>query len=186
MSQETRPANEIAVRASGVSPSILVDSIRATIAALNPDLPVRALQPADTTIAHYNFEWAILSSMLSALAVLGLGLAALGIYGVIARTMAERTGEFGIRLALGGQVENLTRLVLVFGVKLALIGSALGLLGAFGLSRLIAAGFPGMKTQSAPVLVGSTLLLIAIALLASWLPARRAAKVDPIVALRAE
>jgi predicted permease len=186
MSQETRPANEIAVRASGVSPSILVDSIRATITALNPDLPVRALQPADTTIARYNFEWAILSSMLSALAVLGLGLAALGIYGVIARTMAERTGEFGIRLALGGQVENITRLVLVSGVKLALIGSALGLLGAFGLSRLIAAGFPGMKTQSAPVLVGSTVLLIAIALLASWLPARRAAKVDPIVALRAE
>jgi len=100
--------------------------------------------------------------------------------------MAERTGEFGIRLALGGQVENITRLVLVSGVKLALIGSALGLLGAFGLSRLIAAGFPGMKTQSDLVLVGSTLLLIAIALLASWLPARRAAKVDPIVALRAE
>jgi len=174
------------VRASGVSPSILVDSIRATITALNPDLPVRALQPADTTIARYNFEWAILSSMLSALAVLGLGLAALGIYGVIARTMAERTGEFGIRLALGGQVENITHLVLLSGVKLALTGSALGLLGAFGISRLIAAVFPGMKIQSAPVLVGSTLLLIAIALLASWLPARRAAKIDPIVALRAE
>jgi len=186
MAQEARPANEIAVRAAGVSPSILVDSIRATITALNPDLPVRALQPADTTIARYNFQWAVLSSMLSGLAVLGLGLASLGIYGVIARTMAERTGEFGIRLALGGQVENITRLVLVSGVKLALIGSALGLLGAFGLSRLIAAGFPGMKTQSALVLVGSTLLLIAIALLASWLPARRAAKVDPIVALRAE
>jgi putative ABC transport system permease protein len=186
MAQEARPSNEIAVRASGVAPSTLVDSIRATITALNPDLPVRALQPADTTIASYNFQWAVVSSILSALAVLGLGLASLGIYGVIARTMAERTGEFGIRLALGGQVENITRLVLVSGVKLALTGSALGLLGAFGISRLIAAVFPGMKIQSAPALVGSTLLLVAIALLASWLPARRAARVDPVIALRSE
>jgi predicted permease len=184
--QEARLSNEIAVRAAGVGPSTLVDSIRSTMAALNPDLPVRTLQPADATIDRYNYQWAVLGRMLSGLAVLGLGLASLGIYGVIARTMAERTGEFGIRLALGGQVEDIIRLVLTSGVKLALIGSSLGLIGAFGISRLIAAGFPGMKLQSAPVLIGSTAFLIAIALLACWLPARRAAKVDPIVALRSE
>ena len=94
--------------------------------------------------------------MLSVLAVLGLGLASLGIYGVIARTMAQRTGEFGIRLALGAQAGDITRLVLASGAKLALIGSALGLLGAFGISRLIAAAFPGMQTSSVPVLIGVT------------------------------
>src|SRR5207245_5269070 len=97
-----------------------------------------------------------LGSMLSFLAVLGLGLAALGIYGVVTRTIAQRTGEFGIRLALGAQVRDITRLVLGSGAKLALTGSAIGLLGAFGIARLIAAFFPRMKTNSVLVLTGVT------------------------------
>jgi len=118
--------------------------------------------------------------------VLGLGLASLGIYGVIARTMAQRTGEFGIRLALGAQVGDITRLVLTSGAKLALIGSALGLLGAFGISRLIGAFFPGMQTNSVAVLTGVTLLLMAIALFACYMPARYASRINPIETLRAE
>jgi ABC-type antimicrobial peptide transport system permease subunit len=110
----------------------------------------------------------------------------LGIYGVIARTMAQRTSEFAIRLALGASIGDITRLVLTNGVKLALIGSAIGLFGAFGVSRLLAAAFPGMHTNSPPVLIGTTLLLIAVALVACWLPARRAGKVDAMLALRAE
>jgi ABC-type antimicrobial peptide transport system permease subunit len=120
------------------------------------------------------------------LAVLGLGLAALGIYGVIARTMAQRTGEFGIRLALGAQARDITRLVLTSGAQLALVGSALGLLGAFGISRLIAAFFPGMQTSSVPVLIGVTLLLIAIAQIACSIPARTASRISPSETLRAE
>jgi hypothetical protein len=186
MAQETRPLNEIAVRTAGVPPATLVESIRATMASLDPDLPVRKLQPADITITRENYQLGVLGRILSALALLGLGLASLGIYGVIARTMAQRTSEFGIRFALGAQIQDITRLVLTAGVKLALIGSAVGLLGAIGVAQLIAAGFPGMQIQSPLVLFGVTLLLIAVALLACWLPARRAAKVDPIVALRSE
>jgi ABC-type antimicrobial peptide transport system permease subunit len=154
--------------------------------ALDADLPVRKLQPAETTIARANYQLGVLGSVLSSLAVLGLGLASLGVYGVIARTVAQRTGEFGIRLALGARAVDITRLVLTSGAKLALIGSALGLLGAFGVSRIIAAGFPGMQTNSVPVLIAVTLLLIAIALIACYIPARTASRISATEALRAE
>ena len=186
MAQEPRPGSEVAARTAGIAPSTLVDRIRTTMAALNPDLPVRKLQPAETTIAEANIGWSMIASMLSFLAVLGLGLASLGVYGVIARTMAQRTGEFGIRLALGAQVGDITRLVLTSGAKLALIGSALGLLGAFGISRLIGAFLPGMQTNSVAVLTGVTLLLMAIALFACYMPARYASRINPIETLRAE
>ena len=186
LAQEPQPVGEIAVRTSGAAPSTLVDSIRTTMASLDADLALRQLQPADISIATANFSWQIVGRLLSFLAVLGVGLASLGMYGVIARTMAERTTEFGIRVALGAQIRDITRLVLTSGARLAMAGSVLGLVGAVGVSRLIASGFPGMRTDSVPVITGVTLLLIGIALLASWLPARRAARVDATIALRAE
>jgi ABC-type antimicrobial peptide transport system permease subunit len=186
MAQEPRPGNEIAVRTTGIAPSTLVAGIRNAVMDLDADLPVRQLQPADTTIARANYPWRALATVLSSLALLGLGLAALGIYGVIARTMAQRTGEFGIRLALGAMASDITRLVLTSGAKLTLAGSALGLLGAFGISRLIAAFFPGMHTHSVPVLIGVPLLLIAIAQVACYIPARAASRISPIETLRAE
>ncbi len=186
LAQEPRHFNEIAVRAAGVAPSTLVDSIRSTMAALDPDLPLRRLQPAEKTISRANYQDGVLASMLAFLAALGLALASLGIYGVIARTMAQRAGEFGIRLALGAQVGDIIRLVLTSGAKLALVGAAIGLVGAFGISRLFAALFPGMHASSAAVLTGVTLLLMAVGLLASYLPARQASRISPTEALRAE
>ena len=186
MAQEPRNRNEIAVRVTGVATSALIDSIRSTMTDLDPDLAVRKLQPADASIDRANYQLDVLRDMLSSFAVLGLGLASLGIYGVISRTMAQRTGEFAIRLALGAGIQDITHMVLGAGVKLALIGSAIGLLGAVGVSRLLSAVFPGMRMDSLPVLIGTPLLLIAVALVASWLPARRAGKVDAMLALRAE
>jgi putative ABC transport system permease protein len=186
LAQEPRAANQLAVRTAAVAPAGVVEDIRATMAALDPDLPVRKLEPAVTTIARANYQDGVLASVLSALAVLGLGLASLGVYGVIARTVAQRTGEFGIRLALGAQAGDIIRLVLASGAKLAVIGSAIGLVGAFGVARLIAAGFPGMQTSSVPVLIGATVLLVAVAQIAGYLPARHASKISPTEALRAE
>jgi ABC-type antimicrobial peptide transport system permease subunit len=154
--------------------------------ALDADLPVRRLQAAEATIARATHPWHVVATILSSFAVRGLGLAALGIYGVIARTMAQRTSEFGIRIALGAQARDITRLVLTSGAKLALIGSTIGLLGAFGISRLIAAGFPGMQTSSVPVLIGATVLLIGVAQIAGYIPARKASRINPTEALRAE
>jgi putative ABC transport system permease protein len=186
MAQEPRHGSEIAVRTAAVAPSTLVDGIRTTMMSLDPDLPVRQLQPAEITIARAGKYQSIIGSLLSLLAVLGLGLACLGVYGVIARTVAQRTGEFGIRLALGAQKGDITRLVLTSGAKLALIGSAIGLLGAFGISRLMVAAFPGIQASSVPVLGGVTLLLIAIAQIACYMPARHASRISPTEALRAE
>jgi predicted permease len=186
MAQEPQAYSEISVRSANVDPAGMIASIRTTMTALDPDLPVRDLQTADATIERANYQTAVLRDMLSGFALLGLGLASIGIYGVIARAMAQRANEFAIRFALGACVKDITRIVLASGVKLALIGSALGLLGAIGVARLLAATNPGMQLNAPPVLLGTTLLLIAVALLASWLPAHRAARLNPIEALRAE
>ena len=186
LAQEPRRLTELAVRTAGVPPAALVDSIRTAIAGLDPDLPIRQLQSADATIARANYQEGVLATMLSWLAMLGLGLASLGIYGVVSRTTAQRTGEFGIRLALGAEARDIIRLVLTSGAALALIGSAFGVVGAFGISRVLASNFPGIQTSNAPVLAGVTLLLVAIALFACYVPARHASRISPIDTLRAD
>jgi predicted permease len=186
MSQDPRPYNEIAVRTIGAAPSSLVVPIRNVMTQLDSDLPVRQLQTADVTIERANAQTAILRDMLASFAVLGVGLASLGIYGVIARTMTQRTGEFAIRFALGACTRDITSLVLISGAKLAAIGLALGFFGALGLARLLVASNPGMHFNNPLAMVLPALLLLAIALIASWLPARRAARINPIEALRAE
>jgi putative ABC transport system permease protein len=186
MAQEPSARSEIAVRAAGVAPATLVAGVRTVMTTLDPDLPVRGLQSADATIFRANYQLGVLRDMLTAFAVLGLGLAALGIYGVIARTMGQRTGEFAIRLALGATVRNITRMVLGSGVKLALVGSVIGLLGAVGVSRLLGAAWPGMQFDNGPVMAGATAFLIAIALIACYVPARRASRISAVDALRLE
>ena len=186
LAQEPRAYNEIAVRTAGVAPSAIVANIRAVMTELDPDLPVRKLQPTDATIERANYQTAVLRDILLSFAVLGLGLASLGVYGVIARTMAQRAGEFAIRLALGARLQDITTIVLSTGVKLAVIGAFVGLLGALAVTRVLAAGNPGMQLNSPTMLAATTLLLVVVALVASWLPARRAARINPIEALRAD
>jgi hypothetical protein len=186
LAQEPRPRTEIAVRAHGADPAALADPIRDAIAAVDADLPVRRLQTAETTLAEANRYPNIIGSLLSFLAALGLGLASLGIYGVVTRTVAQRTGEFGIRLALGARARDIVRLVLVSGSRLALVGSAVGLVGAAAVSRLIAASWPGLQTSSGPVLAGVAALLVGIGLVACYIPASRVSRIDPAQTLRAE
>ena len=187
LAQEATRSFEFAVRAApGVTPTTLVPGVRDAFAALDPDLPVRRLQPADRTIDRTLYQLGVLRDMLGAFGVLGLALASLGIYGVIARTTAQRSGEFAIRLALGASLRDITRLVFGTGLRQALLGAGLGLLGAFGVRGVIASAFPGIRTDNPGVLAVTTLILLTVALLACWLPARRAGKIDAIQALRAE
>jgi ABC-type antimicrobial peptide transport system permease subunit len=124
--------------------------------------------------------------MLGLFAGLGLTLAMVGIYGVTAYVVEQRTNEIGLRLALGAQAGDVVRLILRYGVAHASTGVALGLLASFGLTRLIK-GFLFGVTATDPLTFGViALLLILVAALACWIPARRAAKVDPMVALRCE
>jgi ABC-type antimicrobial peptide transport system permease subunit len=153
---------------------------------LDPDLPVRQLQAADLTIERANSQTAILRDMLTAFAIVGLGLASLGIYGVIARTMAQRSGEFAIRFAMGACIADITRIVLIAGLRLAACGMAVGFVGAVGLARLLGSMNSGMHFANPVAFIAPVLLLVLIALVACWLPARRASRINPIEALRAE
>ncbi len=185
MAQQPSAYNELAVRTSG-DPSALAAAVRQTIATLDPDLPVRNLKSADDRVSRANYQLGVLRDMLTGFALLGLTLAAIGIYGVIARTMAQRHHEFGIRLALGAQARDIVRLVLGTGTRLTATGAALGLIGGWGLSRLLASGFPNMDIDNPWIVILATAILMIVALLACYLPAHRAGRINPVDSLRAE
>jgi len=124
--------------------------------------------------------------LMSVLAASGLLLAALGLYGVMAYSVSQRTAEIGLRVALGAQRGHVLQLVLGQGVKLTLLGVAIGLTAAWGLSRLLVSSLFGVSATDPATFASISLLLVSIALLACFLPARRALTVDPMVALRYE
>ena len=115
-----------------------------------------------------------------------LALACLGLYGILSFTVAQRTREIGVRVALGAQRLDVFSLVVGKGLKLAVIGSAIGLLGALAVTRLVSRLLYGVSPIDPVTFASVSLLLVAVAMLASWIPARRAAKVDPMEALRYE
>jgi ABC-type antimicrobial peptide transport system permease subunit len=128
----------------------------------------------------------LLGNLLGAFATLGLVLAAIGIYGVISYVVVQRTGEFGIRMALGAQRRDVLRLVLLKGAVVILIGAVLGGAGSYAVSKLLIALIPSLPTRDPITLAVMGSVLIVVALVACYLPARRATKVDPLVALRYE
>jgi putative ABC transport system permease protein len=173
------------VRATG-EPATLTAAIRREAKAVIPNLPqpnIRLLTDyVGESIAQPRFQ-ATLLTLFGALALL---LAACGIYGVLAYTVAQRQREIGVRMALGAQPRNVLSLVIGQGLKLALLGASLGLVLALALVRLIQSLLYGVKPTDPKTFAGASLLLVAVALLACWLPARRASRVDPMEALRHE
>jgi predicted permease len=186
MAQNPARAFVLAVRTDGAAVQPIMGALRFVVTGLDSKLQVRELMTADQMIARLTSQFDMVRHLLIAFAGLGLFLATIGIYGMIARTVVQRTGEIGIRMALGAQIGDVLRLILRSGLRVATVGAVLGLLGAVGLSRLLASVLPAMQTNPALVGLGASLLLLFMALAASWLPARRAARVDPMVALRCE
>jgi predicted permease len=172
--------------AFAVRGNVSVATLRQAVSGLDPDLPVNAPGLARTAVREVLEQAAVAGWLLGGFAGLGLLLAVLGIYGVIAGFVAQRTNEIGVRMALGAQVGDVLRLVLGKGLRLTLLGAAIGLVGAYLLTRLLGSLAPGLESSSPLLLSSVTGLLLAVALLACWLPARRAARVDPMVALRSE
>jgi predicted lysophospholipase L1 biosynthesis ABC-type transport system permease subunit len=171
---------------SRIDPAALTDAVRRAIPGIDPDLPVQ--QPgtvrAQIKKASSNFE--LVSQMLVCSAVLGLFLSALGIYGVVADITVQRTREIGIRLAMGATRADVLWLVLRSGVRVAFVGTAFGLAGAIALGHVFRTGMPALAGNESGTLVAVTLALVAVTLIACWLPARKATRVNPIEALRAE
>jgi len=171
---------------TSADPHLTASAATNIIHKIDPMLPVGAVRTMneilDTTVSSRRFS-AILISIFAALALV---LAAIGIYGVMSYMIGRRTGEMGIRMALGAQPSDVLRLVLARGAKLALWGIVIGAVGAFLLTRLIASLLYGVNAGDPLTFAAVAVLLALIALLACYIPARRAMKVDPMVALRYE
>jgi ABC-type antimicrobial peptide transport system permease subunit len=151
-----------------------------------PNLPYVLVESLEESVAPLQRSWRMGATMFSAFGLLALAIAAVGVFGVTAYTVSQRTREIGVRIALGAQPGGVVRLVLRQGLRAAAAGAAVGLVGALVLGRAVASLLYGV-TPADPLVFGAvTAVLLAVAVLAAWLPARRAARVDPIIALQAE
>jgi len=162
------------------------NTLRGAIATLDPNLPVYRIRTARAAVNSGLGNISLLGSLLGAFATVGLILAAIGIYGIISYTVAQRTGELGIRVALGAQSRDVLWLVLSKGAVLIVSGALLGIAGAYGVSRLLVSLIPSLPTRDPVILLMTSGVLVVVALLACYIPARRATRVDPLVALRSE
>jgi putative ABC transport system permease protein len=169
-----------------VEPTSLTAAVRAQIAALNKDQAVFNIRTMDDMVAQSVASRRFSMMLLTAFAVAALLLSSIGIYGTMAYAVAQRTREIGLRITLGAQRGNVLRMVIGEGMKLALIGVALGLIASFALTRTMKTLLFGISTTDPLTFLGITLLLVAVALFACWIPARRATKVAPLIALRYE
>jgi len=183
--QENFPFPTIVVR-SNLREDAVTKLVRSTIATVDPGLAIALPQSMDKIIAQALGQTRLMTWLLGIFAGVALLLAAIGIYAAVAYTVEQRTGEIGVRMALGAQTRDVLRMVVNQGMKPVVIGLAIGIASAFALGRLITTQLYEVSAHNPALLAGSTVLLAAIALLACLLPARRAAQVDPIQALRAE
>ncbi len=175
----------LAVRSS-TDPASIAAEVRSEIVALDPQVPVSAVVTMDEVVSASVANQRFGAMLFLLFGVIALLLTAVGIYGVISYGVAQRTHEIGIRLALGAGRRAVLRLIVGEAMRPALLGAALGLFAAFGLTRLLTRLLYGVKPTDPPVFAAAVLLLVAVALLASYIPARRATRVDPMVALRYE
>jgi len=171
---------------TAVNPLSLRHAVEAAVRDADPNIPIGHIRSMEDVLAVSLAFQRLLMALMSVFAGLALVLAAVGIYGVLAYSVRQRTHEIGIRLAVGAQRKDVLRMVVGQGFKLALVGLGIGMAGALALTRFLSKLLYGVKPSDPLTLATVSLLLLAVALLAAYIPARRAAKVDPMVALRYE
>lgn len=185
LAQNPRGAMTLLVR-SHATPAAVQAMLRRELAALEPAVALSQVQTLPGVLRTAFLPQRIAALLIGVFGLVGLLLAALGVYGALALQVAQRTREIGVRVALGARVADVVRLVLRRGATLALLGLAVGTLAAAGATRVVASLLYGVSPTDPLTFAAVALLLLAVALLASWLPARRAARVDPVIALRAD
>jgi putative ABC transport system permease protein len=173
------------VRPKG-EPQMVTAALKQAVATIDKDLGVAGLTTLDVTVADAMAERRLLMTLLGVFAGLALLMASIGIYGVIAYSVSRRTHEIGIRMALGAEGRDVLRLVVWQGLKLTLLGVAVGLLASFALTQLMEKLLFEIKPTDPWTFVVLPVLLIVVALLAIYFPARRATRINPMVALRHE
>ncbi|HYY57306.1 MAG TPA: ABC transporter permease [Pyrinomonadaceae bacterium] len=164
----------------------VVESARREIAQLDARLPVVGVMMAEENLSIAYWGPRVAAGMATTFGVLALVLATMGLYSVMTYDVSQRTHEIGIRMALGASLRDVLRLIVSQGMRMVFIGIMLGLVGAFAFTRVLSSLLLGVGTTDFVTFIGVTVLLVAVALLACYIPARRAARVDPLVALRHE
>ncbi|MFN7949879.1 MAG: ABC transporter permease [Blastocatellia bacterium] len=184
--QPTNLPSLLIIRTGRAEVSSLLAAVRNEVKKLDRNMPVQAVKTMRERSAEMTSRMRFIALMLSLFAALALVLSAIGIYGVMSYVVAGRTREIGIRLALGAQRKEVLRLVLLSGLRLTLSGLLLGLAASLATTRALQSQLYGVSATDPRTFAGIAMLLALVALLACWLPARRATKVDPLVALRCE
>jgi putative ABC transport system permease protein len=179
------PQLVVVVKTDG-DPHALIQPVTREVGVLDKDLPVFSVKTMDEYLASSVATPRFNTTLLSIFAAVALVLTIIGLYGVMSYSVAQRTNEIGIRLALGAQTGDVVRLVVMQGLRLVLLGLAIGMIGAFAATRVVSSMLFGVTAKDPLTFIGSAVLLGLIGLLACYLPARRATKVDPIEALRCE
>jgi len=177
--------SSLAIRTSG-RPENVISAVRAQVKELDPDLPINRVMPMTEVVARSVWQPRLYTALFGVFAAVALILATVGIYGVMSYAVTQRTREIGLRMALGAQRQDVMKLVVGQGVVLAALGVGAGLVAAVGLTRLMASLLFGVTATDPITFAAVSVLLAGVALGACFVPARRAAKVDPMVALRYE
>jgi predicted permease len=183
--QAYQQAVTLAVRTAG-DPTVILPSIRSEVRSLSATMPLVGVRTLSQHLGRALAQERTTATMIGTLGLLALLVAAVGIYGVMSYTVSQRTQEIGIRAALGAGTGDVLRLVVGHGMRLAVVGVVIGVGGGFALSRLVESFLFGVSATDPPTFVGVAALLAVVALLASYIPAHRATKVDPMLALRYE
>jgi predicted permease len=175
---------QIAVR--GPNPGRFANDLRRAVADVSPDVAARFVWTVQDMRNQFLHNVVVINGVLLAFALLGLALASVGLYGIVSNNVSQRTSEFGIRLALGARQIDVLRIVLRQSLRLTLIGLVLGAIGSYVLGLALHPSLGLIISQNYSILVGTSVVIFAVALLATWVPARRATRVNPVEALRAE
>jgi putative ABC transport system permease protein len=178
-------ARKWAIRAAG-DPSRLIDAVRATVARVDPQLLMTDIRPMTTLVYEAQAGTRFSLLLIGIFAVVAALLVGVGLYGVLSTVVRQRTPEIGVRMALGAAPANIQRFVLGYGVRLSVVGMVLGIVAAFALTRLMTTMLVGVRPTDPATYGAMAIVFLMIAGLSTWLPARRAASVDPLVALRCE
>jgi len=164
----------------------MTSSIRSQVSALDPEIPIFGVETMDELVTDSLTQRQLNMLLLASFAALALALAAIGIYGVMSYLVSQRTQEIGVRMALGASRSDVLKMIVLQGLRLAGAGAAIGIAASLGLTRLIARFLFGVETLDPFVFVSVPVLMTGVAVVAVWLPALRASRVDPMIALRHE